>query len=172
MKVCQIIGQPDAGKTTLVTELVQYLSRRGCLVGSLKHTAHSYELDKPGKDTFLHRQAGASPVAMVTAGLAAVYLNHPADIDPLSIIDTLFAKQDVVLIEGWISGPFTKIEMFRHDLKKKPLFYQVETVEALVYDGPLPEDIQEAAVEKGLSIFSRDAIEQIAAFIEAVPPRQ
>ena len=53
----------DRGKTTLLIELVEELTRRGVRVGTIKHSSHSHELDTPGKDSFRHRQAGATPAA-------------------------------------------------------------------------------------------------------------
>ncbi|MCP4022340.1 MAG: molybdopterin-guanine dinucleotide biosynthesis protein MobB, partial [Desulfobacteraceae bacterium] len=63
MNPFHIIGQPQSGKTTLITDIIKELTAKGAQVGSLKHSSHVHELDKPGKDSFLHRKAGASPAA-------------------------------------------------------------------------------------------------------------
>ncbi len=66
MTPIHIIGQPGSGKTTLIVDIIKELNKQNIKVGSMKHSAHVHELDKPGKDSFLHRQAGASPVSMIT----------------------------------------------------------------------------------------------------------
>ncbi len=74
-----IIGRKNAGKTTLVVELIERLTGRGLVVGSIKHTHHRHELDVPGKDSYRHREAGAAPVAIVSPGMTAVFRpNRPA----------------------------------------------------------------------------------------------
>ncbi|MCK5100719.1 MAG: molybdopterin-guanine dinucleotide biosynthesis protein MobB, partial [Desulfobacteraceae bacterium] len=56
-----IVGHAGCGKTTLIVDLIKVLVKKNIKVGSLKHSAHVHELDKPGKDSFRHRKAGASP---------------------------------------------------------------------------------------------------------------
>lgn len=118
--IVQIIGQPGSGKTTLVAELVRYFSGKGLGVGTLKHSSHAYELDKPGKDSHVHRQAGASPAAMVNAKMAALYLPASDLTRPEKLIQTYYCHADLVLIEGWISGPYPKIEIWRQNLGTPP----------------------------------------------------
>ena len=122
MKALHIIGQPGSGKTTLVAALVQELTARGVAVATLKHSSHDHELDKPGKDSHVHRTAGACPAAMVTASMAAVYLPGSAASRPDQIIKTYLARADLVLIEGWLSGPYPKIEIWRKAVARPPLF--------------------------------------------------
>ena len=70
----QIIGHPGCGKTTLIVEIIEELVKRRFKVGTIKHSAHHHELDKPGKDSYMHRQAGAFPAAMMIKDMAAIYL--------------------------------------------------------------------------------------------------
>ncbi len=113
MKIFHIIGQPGSGKTTLVAELC----RREYRVGTIKHTAHLYELDKPEKDSFIHRTSGAAPAAMMTRDMAAIYIPKSQDMTPALIIDHYYSNVDIILIEGWISGPYKKIEVWRKCVK-------------------------------------------------------
>lgn len=129
-----IVGHGGCGKTTLIVDLVTELTKRGIRVGTLKHSTHTHELDKPGKDSFLHRQAGAAPVTMVTENLCAVYLPRTERTGPLQLLKTYYKEADIVLIEGWISGPFQKIEFVRESMGKKPLFPTINGVKALVSD--------------------------------------
>lgn len=153
MKVFQIIGQPNSGKTTLVADIVKALCRQNISVGTIKHSAHAHELDKPGKDSFLHRTAGASPAAMMTRDLAAVYLPRFPDMKPAmtpaTLIEQYYTHLDIVLIEGWISGPYDKVEVFRDGISRPFLFPDTPGVKALVSDDPLaPQIIQQAGAKK------------------------
>ena len=153
MKVFHIIGQPGSGKTTLVAEIVKVLCRQDISVGTIKHSAHAHELDKPGKDSFLHRTAGAAPAAMMTRDLAAVYLPRTPDrvpaLTPATLIEQYYTHLDIVLIEGWLSGPYDKIEVYRDCVKRPFLFPDTPGVKALVTDDPLaPQTIQQADTKR------------------------
>jgi molybdopterin-guanine dinucleotide biosynthesis protein B len=168
MTPVHIIGQPGSGKTTLVAALVKHFRAASLAVGTLKHSSHSHELDKPGKDSHVHRTAGASPAAMVTASMAAVYLPASDQTRPDAIIQTYFKNLDVVLIEGWISGPYPKIEIWQSIMDKPPFFYQVENVAGIVTDGPLPEDILNPAKEKQIACLQLDDLQLAADFILSI----
>jgi len=61
MTPIHIVGHAGCGKTTLIVDLVKNFVKKNIIVGTLKHSAHVHELDKPGKDSFRHRTAGAAP---------------------------------------------------------------------------------------------------------------
>ncbi len=134
MKIIQIIGQPGSGKTTLVAALVRHFTGQGLAVGTLKHSSHGHELDKPGKDSHVHRTAGASPAAMVTSKMAALYFPASPLTRPDVLIEQYYGHADIVLIEGWISGPYLKIEIWRQAVGRPPLFPGIPTVRALATD--------------------------------------
>ncbi len=139
-----IIGHAGCGKTTLIVELIRELIKKEVKVGSLKHTAHHHELDKPGKDSFLHREAGAVPVSMMTKRMAAVYLPVTGGLTPEKLLDKYYSDVDVVLVEGWISGPYEKIEIWNREVKREPLFSFIENVKVFVTDdADVPEYIEE-----------------------------
>jgi molybdopterin-guanine dinucleotide biosynthesis protein B len=160
--IVQIIGQPGSGKTTLVAELVRYFTGKGLCVGTLKHSSHAYELDKPGKDSHVHRQAGACPAAMVNAKMAALYFPASDLTRPEKLIQTYYGHADLVLIEGWISGPYPKIEIWRQRVGKAPLFTDVENVCALVCDR-VPTDRDKPCPP----VFALDDIPGLAGFIRS-----
>lgn len=160
--IFQIIGQPGSGKTTLVAELVRHFTGKGLCVGTLKHSSHAYELDKPGKDSHVHRQAGASPAAMVNAKMAALYFPASDFTRPEKLIQTYYGHADLVLIEGWISGPYPKIEIWRQCVGKVPLFTHAEKVCALVCDR-VPADTEKPCPP----VFALDDIPGLAGFIRS-----
>ena len=159
----QIVGQPGSGKTTLVTDLVRELTGQGFSVGTIKHSSHVHELDKPGKDSFLHRRAGASPAAMMNRGMVAVYLPAAPDLTPETLLSSFYGNCDLVLIEGWIAGPHPKIEVWRRAVEKPPLFPGLPTVRALVTDDGLDPDMEALVVSRGLQLFSRSGFPRGAA---------
>lgn len=160
-----IIGQPDSGKTTLIVDIITQMVKTGIAVGSIKHSSHTHELDKPGKDSFLHRQAGAAPVTMMTRDLAAVYLPISQGTTPDVIMEKFYTHLDIVLIEGWISGPYDKIEVWRASLNKSPLFPDVPEVRAIVTDDHLDSEIKKQAKILNIRCFDRSAVARIAAFL-------
>jgi molybdopterin-guanine dinucleotide biosynthesis protein B len=144
-----IIGHAGCGKTTLITDLIRQFLERGIRVGTMKHSAHVHELDKPGKDSFCHRQAGAVPVSMVTETMSAVYLPRTHAYTPQKLLETFYGQVDIVLIEGWISGPHDKIEVWRKTIGRPPLFSSIKGVKALVSDDSLSQkDALGIAVQK------------------------
>ncbi|MCG8615352.1 MAG: molybdopterin-guanine dinucleotide biosynthesis protein B [Desulfobacterales bacterium] len=160
-----IIGQPGSGKTTLVANLVRNLTERGLAVGTLKHSSHAHELDKPGKDSHIHRTAGASPAAMVTSRMAAIYMPVSDDTAPDKLIETYYRNANIVLIEGWISGPYPKIEIWRAAVERPPLFGGLDDVTALATDD-LPGQTEDA-LAKSRNI-TRLGLEPISAIADLV----
>ncbi len=161
-----IIGHAGCGKTTLITDLIAGLIENGIRVGSMKHSSHVHELDKPGKDSYSHRQAGAVPVSMVTQTMSAVYLPRTPSYTPQKLLDTFYANVDIVLIEGWISGPYDKIEVWRKSVERPPLFSSVQQVVALVSDPLSPED-EACAVGQKIHCFQRSDLSGLVAYLVA-----
>ena len=157
-----IIGQPGAGKTTLVANLVRNLAEQGFSVGTLKHSSHAHELDKPGKDSHIHRTAGASPAAMVTSRMAAIYMPVSEDTAPDKLIETYYQHADIVLIEGWISGPYPKIEIWRAAVERPPLFVEVDGVAALATDDAFRSPEEKIAKEQNIILLNLEPVSAIA----------
>lgn len=113
------------GKTTLLTQLIPLLKQQGLKIGLIKHSHHSFEIDKPGKDSFRLRAAGASPVMLISSHRCAVITEFDQPIEPrlgeqLSAFENL--GLDLILVEGFKAEAFAKIELHRAELNN-PLFY-------------------------------------------------
>lgn len=112
--VIGIAGWKNSGKTTLAVKLIGELTRRGYRVASVKHAHHEADVDREGTDTFRHRAAGATEVALVTASRWAI-VHEMRDEEEPSLADTLrrLSPADVVLVEGYKREPIAKIEVRR-----------------------------------------------------------
>jgi molybdopterin-guanine dinucleotide biosynthesis adapter protein len=135
-----IIGRKNSGKTTLITDLIAYFITRGKRVGSIKHTHHRHELDVPGKDSYKHREAGASPVAIVSPGMTAVFRPNPTGIasDGYAWLEPMWEGCDLVLIEGDSQTPLPKVEVWRQAVGDVPIAVQDQTILAVISDDPIP----------------------------------
>ena len=99
--VVSFVGKSGTGKTTLLEKLIEELTARGYRVGVIKHTVHHAEFDGKGKDTLRHRQAGASPVAIDSPGLLAVFQPLDEALSLEQIADQYFTTADIIITEGF-----------------------------------------------------------------------
>lgn len=135
-KRVHIVGRKNSGKTALIVELVRELTQRGLKIGTIKHTHHHHEFDAPGKDSYLHRQAGAVVVGLVGPAMAAAFREH-SEADRMTAIDKLeplFADCDLVLVEGQQQADAVKVEVWRACMEQVPLAITVPGIVALVSD--------------------------------------
>jgi molybdopterin-guanine dinucleotide biosynthesis protein B len=134
MKVLGIVGWSSSGKTTLLTAILPLLRAAGLTVSTIKHTHHDFDMDRPGKDSYRHREAGAHEV-LVASGTRWALL-HELD-GPEPSLENLLAKLDpvdLVLVEGYKSHGFSKLEVHRPALGKKPLWPDDPNVVAIASD--------------------------------------
>ncbi|MCX8048438.1 MAG: molybdopterin-guanine dinucleotide biosynthesis protein B [Methylohalobius sp.] len=113
------------GKTTLLVQLIPQLGKLGLRVGVIKHAHHSFDIDQPGKDSFRLRQAGASPVMVVSSKRRAIVYEYPeqGEIGLFAQLPFLVASElDLILVEGFKAEPIPKIELHRPALGQ-PLLY-------------------------------------------------
>jgi molybdopterin-guanine dinucleotide biosynthesis protein B len=132
-----ILGRKNSGKTTLIAELVQRMSRDGYRIGTIKHTHHDHELDTPGKDSFRHREAGATAVGILAPGMTAVFRKATAERDAASRYDEILAflaDCDLVLVEGDVHTTAVKVEIWRAATDSLPLAYHDPSIHAVITD--------------------------------------
>ncbi len=154
-----VIGWKNSGKTTLMVRLVEELSRRGYTVSAVKHAHHSFDIDHPGRDSYLFREAGARQVALASPKRWAVMHELRDEEEPrFREILSHIGPCDLVLVEGYKGGPFPKIEArSARSLTRAPLSDDDPQIVAVASDG---------ATESGaLPHFSVEDISGIADFI-------
>lgn len=137
MKMFGIVGWSGSGKTVLVEALLPLLIARGLRVSTLKHTHHRVDLDSPGKDSFRHRQAGATEVVLVSPSRWT--LIHEARGEEEPKLDDLIGRMtpvDLLLIEGFKGLKHPKLEVFRPTVGQPLLAADDASIVAVATDTP------------------------------------
>ncbi len=140
MRLIGLTGWSGSGKTTLITALIPALRARGRTVSTIKHAHHSFDIDKPGKDSFVHRQAGAEEVLICSSQRWALMRELRGEQElPLSELLTRLAPVDLVLIEGFKRETHPKIEIHRAVVGKPLLYPDDPQVVAIACDPELAD---------------------------------
>ncbi|MEQ9410783.1 MAG: molybdopterin-guanine dinucleotide biosynthesis protein B [Fuerstiella sp.] len=132
-----VVGRKNAGKTTLVCELVRELTRLGCKVATVKHTHHHHELDTPGKDSHRHRESGAAGVGILSPQMTAAFVPVTRDQDEhlrYEPFDVIFGHCDLILVEGDLHTSAKKIEVWRSVVSEAPYAAEDDGIAAVVTD--------------------------------------
>lgn len=134
MRVLGIVGWSGSGKTTLLVAMLPLLRARGITVSTVKHVHHGFDMDRPGKDSHRHREAGAHEV-MIAAGSRWVLLHEVVGAEPPlpDLLDRM-DPVDLVLVEGYKTHPFPKLEVHRPALGKAPIWPDDPHVIAVISD--------------------------------------
>jgi len=130
------------GKTTLLVKLLPLLAARGLRVGVIKHAHHDFDIDKPGKDSYELRKAGAGQMLVASSRRWALMVEKPDESEPqlddlLSRLDQ--AALDLILVEGFKRETFPKIWLYRAEARHPAAYADYPSVVAVAADGPLPE---------------------------------
>ncbi len=133
--VC-IVGFSGAGKTTAMVGLITALKHRGLRVGTIKHDVHGFEIDRPGKDSWRHKQAGASTTIISSPTRVGMVMDVDHDYSPLELVP-LLGSLDIILIEGFKRADLPKIEVFRTANEKPPACRDDPNLLAVVSDALL-----------------------------------
>ncbi len=153
------IGNSGVGKTTLIEKLIKVFASKGYRVGAVKHDAHKFEIDYPGKDSYRMKHAGAWRVVLSSEDKLAIIENREKE-KPLDEMRKLFYDCDFVFIEGYKLGDLPKVEVHRDEVSKdwyikKGIKDIVLAVSDRIYDLPVP-------------VFLFDEINRIVFFVESL----
>lgn len=148
MKVFGIAGYSGSGKTTLLEKLIPQFTARGLKVSVIKHAHHGFDIDRPGKDSYRHREAGASEVLLSCNDRWA--LMHERRDESDVTLDELLARLapcDLVLIEGFKQEPIPKLEVYRPENGKPPLFPERSDIVAVATDAEIATSLPRLALD-------------------------
>ena len=154
--VLSVVGKSDAGKTTLLEKLIRELKRRGYRVATVKHDAHSFDIDHPGKDTWRHAQAGSDHVVIASPARIAHIQRVERELTLPEIAATI-NDVDIILTEGYKRGPARKIEVSRAE-KGSELLCTREELVAIAADQPFYMDVPQFGLDDAAGLV--DLIEQ------------
>ena len=143
--VISIVGKSESGKTTLIEKLIPELKRRGYLVGVVKHAHHGFDMDRKGKDSYRHRQAGADTAMIASPGQVAMIKNNTGE--RLDDLLPYFNDMDLLITEGFKRDRAPKIEVFRAQRHRHPACKDDDTLIAVVSDTPLDLTVPQFASE-------------------------
>lgn len=154
-RVIGLAGWSGAGKTTLLARLIPVLVARGLRVATIKHAHHAFDVDHPGKDSHVHRTAGASEV-LVSSARRWVQIHEIGDAPEATLPDLLrrLSPCDLVVVEGFKRDAHAKLEVHRAANGKPPLHPDDPRIVAVASD--------EAQPQAGVPVVDLDAVEAIA----------
>ncbi len=153
--IVSIVGNTGSGKTTFIEKLIPEITRRGLRVGTIKHDVHGFEMDKPGKDSWRHKQAGASTTIISSPSKIGMVMDVDYDHKPDELLP-LFPNVDIILTEGYKFENNPKLEIFRPEITKEPLCKDDEYLLALISD---------SNIDLGVPRFSPKDINRVAEFL-------
>ena len=156
-RIIGVCGFKNSGKTTLVEKLVRHLTEMGVRVSTVKHAHHDFDIDHEGRDSFRHRLAGATEVAVVSQQRWAI-MHELRGVEPPSL-DAILAKLapcDLVIIEGYKRDTHDKIEVRNLELTHPVLADDDPTIVAVAANGKITSSVP---------VFDRDDVAALARFI-------
>jgi molybdopterin-guanine dinucleotide biosynthesis adapter protein len=138
MRIIGLAGWSGSGKTTLVTNVIPVLVGRGLKVATVKHAHHEFDTDQPGKDSWLHRRAGASEVAIISSRRWAIVHELGGEPEPpLADVLAKLSPVDLVVIEGFKRHRHPKLEVYRAAVGKPLLHPDDDCIVAIATDAAL-----------------------------------
>lgn len=157
VKAIGFIGFSNSGKTTLIERLIPLFRARGLKVSAIKNAHHGFDMDRPGKDSFRYRDAGAGQVLIATGLRWALLTETPERASTLDELLAQLAPCDLVIIEGFKSeGHMPRIEVRRSGIGEPPIFPHDPNVVAVASDHP---------IDTALPVLDLNAPVKIGAFI-------
>jgi len=160
--IFSFVGSSGSGKTTFLEKLIPVLKSKGISLGVIKHDAHKFEIDKPGKDSYRLKKAGADMVAISSSEKIGIVKSFTKDEETLEeIVLNYFKDIDMILTEGYKKSSIPKIEIFRQEVKKPFISLDKPELIGVVTDvkNPPREDVK---------IFNIDDYEEVAEYLIAI----
>ncbi len=154
-QIISIVGKSESGKTTLIEKLIAELKSRGYRIGTIKHASKGFDIDKKGKDSWRHKEAGADTVVVASSGKIAMVKNESHE--TLDDLEKYFPDMNLVITEGFKKENKPKIEIFRVEKHKNPL---------CPGDSNLIAFVTNTKQNLNVPIFGLEEIRELADFIE------
>ena len=154
-KVIGIVGWKDVGKTYLVTEIIKLLVAKNYRVGSIKHAHHDFDIDKPGTDSFKHRESGSSQV-IISSSRRWAKINENIDNREKSLKELIeeFEYIDIIIVEGFKNEIHPKIEIITNNVEISNS--KINNVIAIVSD---------VMLNSNTPVFKKNEIKSLVEFI-------
>src|SRR5438105_5293701 len=170
MKVIGLAGWSGAGKTTLLSRLIPHFLQSGLRVSVIKHAHHSFDVDMAGKDSWVHRQSGATEV-LVSSGKRWALMHELREASEPRLPELLekMSRVDLVVVEGFKSEPHRKIEVHRLANGKPLLFPDDPGIVGIATDAELKTTLPVAHLDDIPAIAAM--MQQFALSIEDVLAR-
>jgi molybdopterin-guanine dinucleotide biosynthesis protein MobB len=123
MRILSVVGQKNAGKTTLLVALARDFKRQGRRVMTIKHATHPAIVDTQGTDTWRHFNEGLAERTLIASPeQRIIFERSPDDTDPETLARRYFRDADIVLVEGFRTAPIPKVEVHRKEVRLPLLF--------------------------------------------------
>lgn len=155
--VISLVGKSGVGKTTALERVIREIKRRGYKVGTVKHDTHGFEVDKPGKDSWRHAQAGSDAVVISGPRKMALIRNLDQEIS-LDDLVKLMGDVDLVITEGYKRGSKPKIEVTRRE-RGTELLCQPEELIGIMADYPVDIPVPQFALNDAAGVV--DLLEEL-----------
>jgi molybdopterin-guanine dinucleotide biosynthesis protein B len=155
--IVSVVGKSDSGKTTFIEKLLPELVRRGYRIATIKHDVHGFEVDREGKDSWRHKQAGAHTTVISSPQKVAIIRDVDRDLTLAELRDKFIRDVDLIISEGYKKDVHPKIEIFRREKHRELLCTKEDNLSAIVSDKEF---------DVGVPCFFLDDINGVADFIE------
>ncbi|AJE02287.1 bifunctional molybdenum cofactor guanylyltransferase MobA/molybdopterin-guanine dinucleotide biosynthesis adaptor protein MobB [Geobacter pickeringii] len=160
VKAVSFVAKSGTGKTTLLEQVIMELKERGYRIGVIKHDAHRFDIDHPGKDSHRLTAAGADTMLISSPEKLAVVKKHPASPPIEELLETYFGDVDLVLTEGFKKSGLPKIEVHRKERSATLLCRGEE------HDPTLLAVASDEALELDVPVLDLNDPAQVAGFVE------
>lgn len=155
-----IVGKKKSGKTTFIEKLIPELQALGISVGTVKHDAHSFEMDHEGKDTWRHRQAGSETVVVSSPTQVAIIKQVKKELWLPELAEEFFSDRQLIIAEGYFRSDQPKIEVHRSDAHTSPLCNKKNAD-----DKRLLAMVSDVAVDADKPLYDLEDAKGVASFI-------